>query len=191
MQPLNHNFKFLDSDKYLCKIPKDKIEMLENDQDLSIADKIGILCLFSNNKWITDIGINASDKLLLKQKQVLRSLDIPFYIEECNGTVWLQAGANSAVLEYVKNNKETLTDVEAGLLYGYPLTHVFGFIGVLDSYKEFPINSAEYFLSGIFSKDFYSDESNYFLSVWNDIKKISPNIVSEAQNIYDDAKRNL
>ena len=190
MLPVNPKFhtEHID-DKSVPILNDSKLRLIEETTVLSIAEKINILALFLGHKWITDIAIDQPDKIAASA--ILRQLELPheenyYKDKERIRHSWLQVAANKAILRYILGNRENLSVIEAGVLYGYPVSHSLGYTQMLEKHMKGENKTiAEFYLSGIFSQKYNKRETEYFEKVWRDITKQSPVITHEARQHYD------
>ncbi|MBL8158992.1 hypothetical protein JNJ66_00885 [Candidatus Saccharibacteria bacterium] len=174
-----------DADKILPKITKLKIRILENSTVLTIGEKVELLLLLLHKKWIAevDIGLSRRDASLAE----IRKLELPYRTESRNGDFqesWIQVGANQAVLNYVKARHDQLSELEAGILYGFPVTHVLGYIGVIQEKVTPPRDEAMYMLAGVYSKAHYNEELAQFHKIWDEVERVSPVIAMESRDKF-------
>jgi len=170
----------------LLRLTKSRLKLLEETTVLSSGEKVELLLIFLRKKWIAevDIGLERKEASL----DVLKQLGLPSYIESYSGSYvehWIQVGANQAVLDYVRSRRNELSDLESGILYGFPLTHVLGFVGIVSKRIAPPADVALFMLAGTYSSDFYEDEVRHFRRTWKEIEKISPKIAKEAWERYE------
>ena len=90
---------------------------------------------------------------------------------------------NQPILDYVIKRRTQLSVLEAGVLYGYPVSAVLAYNGLLEK-TWFNKTIAEYYLSGVFSKTSTAKERAHFESMWAAIAECSGNIVSEAKDEF-------
>ncbi len=161
-------------------LPKDFQKKLENSSIFSICEKINLISLLINKKWVTELDIGLSNKDAYVKE--LDNLSLPWRVNHYKSppTSWIQVGANQAVLDYVFERGSDLSELEAGVLYGYPITHALGFMGIIDDFVKPKKNIAEFYLSGVFSAEFKDDESQYFDAVWAEICQTSPKVAKQA-----------
>ncbi len=171
----------------LSKLTKRKLNILESSTAFSLTEKIEILLLFMHKKWIAEVDIG------LKRKKdsinALKQLELPWHIESYDGPYvesWIQVGANQAVLDYVTLRRNQLSDLESGILYGFPLTHVLGYVGIIKREPRPPASVALYMLAGTYSASFQGDEIAYFERIWQKLEAISPAIAKEAQKVFEE-----
>ncbi len=160
------------------------IHKIEQTDCLSIGEKVRLLALLLGKRWVCDIKLkNQSEgKKILK---LLEECKLP-HVEltkpsRFGGTLtWLTVCANDNVRDFVTSNAPTMSPMDAGVLYGYPHTHILAFVGFIKRKKSVKKNVAEHYLSGVFSADYYPAESEYFMTVWNDLCIASPIITNQA-----------
>ena len=188
MLPVNPTYyKNTQIDKLIQKRDKNQIRTLEEASGLSIVEKINLLAILLGHKWITDVAIDEKDKT--GADVLLEQLGLPYqenhYEYEDERHTWLQVAANKAILQYVLERGEDLSVLEAGVLYGYPVSHSLSYIGVLE--KEMKGNDktiAEFYLSGVFSRTYSEQETAHFELIWKDIVQQSHVIKREAELYY-------
>lgn len=156
--------------------------LLEKSQIFSPGEKVHILALFLGKQHITDIGIDC-DSLVAHQRELNR-LKVPYIIESWRGESWLLAGTSSATLQYTQTHRDTLSEIEAGILYGYPPTATLAFSGLLSSRRHPPISPATFFFAGVYSESFFDEEVAYYEDIWCSLKKASPRIVDCADSLF-------
>lgn len=171
----------------LRKLTRQRVEKLENTSELLISEKINLLALLLGYKWTTDVAIDIDNKD--PARKVLDELELPYannhYTHQSETHTWLQVGANHAILDYVISRRNELSVIEAGMLYGYPVSHSLGYVGLLDKQmKGSDKTIAEFYLSGVFSAEYSERESKYFEEVWSKIAQTSSKIADEAKRHY-------
>lgn len=161
----------------------EKLTIIEDSFIFSPAEKIHLLCLYIGRQFITDIGLDSKDIALHEKK--LTKLDIPFSRQKNTVSDWLLVASSQFLLDDLESRKATLSEVEAGVLYGYPATAALAFSGIIDQHLQPPKTPAEFFLAGVYSQAFYENEINHYQSTWNNLSKISPKITNEAEKFYN------
>ncbi len=180
MLPLNHiNFSAGTHSIERVHLSEECTRQLERSSVFSVSEKVHILCLLAGYQQITDIGLETDN--LAAYRQELQMMKIPFIEESCGDTHWLLAGASVALLDYLQEKRATLSEVEAGTLYGYPVTAALAFTGVFPSRMHHPVSAATFFLGGVYSVDFYKDEIAYYEMVWRVLSDASPVISKQAE----------
>lgn len=167
------------------RLTKKKLKLLENTTALSIGEKVELLLIFLHRKWIAEVDIDLTriDECSL----VLGQLGLPWYIEHYDEprVEWMQVGANYAVLDYVRERREQLSDLESGILYGFPLSHVLSYTNIISRHHIRPTGAAQYMLAGVYSREFHEEELDYFQKVWQEVKETSPIIAQKSQVEYE------
>ncbi|MDB5161984.1 MAG: hypothetical protein JWM52_492 [Candidatus Saccharibacteria bacterium] len=166
-----------------------RLERIERSTVLTLSEKINLVRLLMHRKWIADVGVGRD---LMALREELHALDIPFRTGRYSpgdSTEWLQAGVNVAVLNYVADREAELSELEAGVLYGYPTSHSLGFSGVLESTARRPDSAALFYLAGIYSKEFARAEVDFFLREWSEFSRISPLLATEAESAFSEFKK--
>ncbi|MFF5498959.1 hypothetical protein [Streptomyces aquilus] len=158
---------------------------LEASTVLSVGEKIELLLLFLHKKWAAevDVGLSRKDASIAE----LERLGLPWRIDSRNGASpesWVQVGANQAVLDYLKERRDQLSEMEAGMLYGFPLTHVLGFSGLIHEKVAPPVDTATYMLAGVYSHNFYTQEVAHFRQIWREVEKASPALAKQSEERY-------
>ena len=179
-------FQLSKAHQSLPKLTERSLSLLEDTPVFTTVEKIELLLLFMHKKWVAevDIGLRRQAECI----EVLDQLQLPWYIESYDPPHqqrWLQVGANIAVLEYVKHRRSELSDLESGILYGFPLTHTLGYVGIIKSRRMRPMNAAQYMLAGVYSEEFYKEEVEYFDKVWEELKKCSPKLALQSKKIFE------
>jgi hypothetical protein len=178
--------------QHLGKLTDAKIKLLERTTTFTLHEKVELLGLLTHHAWVTDVNVRRGnlqpDQACVEE---LTQLELPWRAEHYvkrDGTnvYWLQVGANEAILDYMEQNKEGLSVLEAGIFYGYPPTAVLGCVNILKSiYKAVDKKSiGEFYLSGVFSADFIDQEVEAAVRAWDDLAKVSPKIIAEAKRYY-------
>lgn len=186
MLPVNLNHFSIEPQKQKTpKLTAKKLKVIEESDIFSVTERIELLLLFLNIKWVAELDIELRNRAAYVSE--LKLLGLPWALNAYEGEYkcqWIQVGRNRAVLDYVMQHKDALTELEAGVLYGYPLTHVLGFVGILKSYRTPPLDVATYFLAGIYSEEFYKQEVAAFNAMWKGVEEVSPSIANQAREYY-------
>ena len=112
------------SNKMRPELVAHSVALLEESSSLFPAEKLNILRLLLGQKWIADFSLdNGSEAERITIE--LDKLGLFYYVDSYmyeNGRVtqWLQVAIGSDILRYIRERKDVLTGIEAGLLYGYP-----------------------------------------------------------------------
>ncbi|MBU1083013.1 hypothetical protein KKE14_01050 [Patescibacteria group bacterium] len=121
---------------------------------------------------------------LQKIKELLVKLNLPYFINSRvhskKGQIkWIQVSANQVIHQFVKQNSKTMSSFEAGLLYGYPPTAVLAFMNLIPRKAGGMYHPADYWFSLVRSKDWNTEERQYYRKIFQNIKRISPKIYTE------------
>jgi len=76
-----------------------------------------------------------------------------------------------------------LTDIEEGVLYGYPQSAIQAFAGLIepDHTTKSESIAKKYIGAGIPSQYFADEEEAYYLKQWNELRDLSKKLVMEAE----------
>ncbi|MBI2588131.1 hypothetical protein HYW31_00240 [Candidatus Berkelbacteria bacterium] len=185
MLPVNTNYDFPTFFQSLPRLTKNKIELLGKAEFLSLGERIELLLILMHKKWVTEIKKNS--------KLVTSLLDFLEFAYGKNWRVnsagkrieWLQVAANKNILDYVLSRRETLTPLEAGTLYGYPTSHIFGFMKLIPQSRKMPKkHPALHYLSGVYSEELKKEEVEYFKNLWEEMREIAPDLIKKAESEY-------
>jgi hypothetical protein len=181
----------------------EQLKLIESSQAITLGEKIELLLVSLGNKLTTELYMKISfergkDSQLeepnpAKVEQISKLLQkLPFeyfqdhQIQKNRQTqhpqnfTWFQVSVNEAVSHFMKDYPDDLTEFEEGILYGFPLSAIRAYTGLIteDHTKNTP---ASYYLAGVCSKDFWQDEQEYYQYWWEKLGKLSPKIVAEAE----------
>ena len=191
MQPVNdRRFVAQNDTKNTPALTKEKIRLLEKANCLSGKEKVRLLALLAGKRWLTEVDIRKDGTDHNRTvTALLDDLGLAWvgqhYIKKDGTKVeWVEVGANRAVIEYIAVNKKNLSVLEAGILYGYPVTAVLAGSGILsEKRKRVPDKTpAESCLGGIFSENYEKNETRFLEEHWQALRRISPKLISEAEN---------
>lgn len=182
------------------------LRRIEQTTLLSHSEKIEILLVSLGYKLTTEIGQQityhwSSTRQLevpilnvRKIETLLRTLPFPFFrtqtiklnrrSQQMKKFIWFHLSVNTQVAYFLKKYGPTLSDVDDGLLYGYPPSAVRAYHGLIDRKIIEPKSAYQYFLAGVYSKQFYREELEYYKRQWGLLKKISPRIIQEAEDYF-------
>lgn len=206
-----NRFKFLnelqtDKKTKVALTPK-QIHLIEECNALSLNEKIELLLLSLGNKltvelyskieysWNEGQQAELPDKSTFKKIQrLLNQLPFEFFMDTLpkknrqNGHPqkfsWWQVSINPAVSSFMKNFSDDLTEFEEGVLYGYPLSAIRAYAGLIEKSHQKKLPSV-YFLAGVGSKEFQQDEMKYYEMWWGRLREISPKIIDEAEKKFE------
>lgn len=168
----------------------EKIELLlvalGNKLTTELYQKIRYISVEKNNEKPSMEDINEIEKLLA-------SLPYVFFkdcLEKTNKQTgrpqqftWFQVSLNQAVNHFMLDYPDDLTEFEEGVLYGYPLSAIRAFSGLIESNQELQ-STAQYYLAGVGSVEFFKDEKDYYEELWARLTRLSPKIIREAEDKY-------
>ena len=188
------------------KLSRGQIKLIEDSDILSLAEKIELFLVALGNKLTTELYLsirykwNESEKKETADKKdvatIRKLLDkLPFiFFEDTlpkknrqNGNeqkfIWFQISINQAVSDFMKKFPDDMTEFEEGVLYGYPLSAIRAYSGLIETKHDKP-TAASYFLAGVCSADFWEDEQGYYQLWWTRLKELSPEIVRLAEEKF-------
>lgn len=178
----NHSRK----DKEIRTLTAKKVRLIENASCITVSEKINLLCLLCGYKWVTDVDIGLAN--FDRVAALLEELGLPYrknhYFHKTEKYEWVQTAASPAILNYVMERGKDLTVIEAGVLYGYPVSHSLGYVGLLEKRIKPGKTIAEFYLSGVSSVAYESRESEHFEAIWRHVSKVSRKISAEAEEFY-------
>lgn len=185
-------------------LTKDQLVLIEKTRYLSAGEKIELLLVSIGHHLTSEIfqkirydkGVkNNSHPVkddIEKLKSLFDELPFPYFIDsklsiKKNGEkekfTWFQVSINQKVDHFMKNYKNDMTEFEEGVLYGFPLSAIRAFAGLINS-KTYKSNIKTYYLAGVTSADFQREEMNYYNEIWKNVKGISYEIVHQAEVEY-------
>ena len=168
-----------------------KIKLLEAASALNVSEKLNIIALLLGYKWVTDVAIDKKSNWTVVRR-ILDDLKLPhqqnhyFYKEEKHE--WIQVAASERLLEYILSHRDDLSVIEAGVLYGYPVSHSLGYMELIQKQWKNNKTIAEFYFSGVFSKAYHSRESEHFETVWQHVSSCSDVITRQAKDFYQQSK---
>lgn len=145
-----------------------------------VAEKVHIARLALQHQWICDV-LDATG-----MRATLRELGL--HIAATSDEGYLIVSGNEAMAEYVEFRAEHLSDVEAGILYGYPPSAVVAFTSITkpEVSPRLPRTAAEYYLGGAYSSDLYEQERAAFVRQWEELRRFAPAVVDMAEREFSD-----
>jgi len=164
----------------LPKINKTKLKLLENADFLTPGEKLELLMILTRHHFTGEIKLRRLQKI----KELLVKLNLPYFINSRmhskKGQIkWIQISANQVIHQFVQKNSKTMSSIEAGLLYGYPPTAILAFMNLIPRKTGGIYHPADYWFSLVRSKDWNTEERQYYRKIFQNIKKISPGIYTE------------
>lgn len=183
-----------------------QVSLIENTAILTLAEKIELFLTALGNKLTTELYMNVKyewdprksmeipDKNDLESiKKLLDQLPFTYFKDHLlktnrqNGNAqnftWYQVSVNKAVSDFMKQYPDDLTEFEEGVLYGYPLSAIRAYSGLIGQSHDKP-TVASYYLAGVCSADFWDDEQRYYQLWWDRLKRLSPKITAEAETKF-------
>ena len=172
--------KAKNSKKAYIKLNKKQLNLIENTKVLSLSEKIELLLVSLGNKLTTELyeninySKNNSAKLaqpnkndLKNKKKLLEQLPFIYYQDflpnkknkqtgQLENFTWFQVSVNKTVARFLMRYPDDLTEFEEGILYGFPLSAIRAFSGLIES-EHAKSTPAAYYLAGVCSKDFWDD----------------------------------
>ncbi len=175
----------------LSSLSDQKKRLLTGAKNVRVSERIGLLLLLMHKKWIADIHIDGNQISDEQIHSLLKDLELAYqpnsYINSKGKQInWIQVAGNPELLQYVMQRRDSLTVLEAGVLYGYPMTHVLGFMHLIPRARTMPKNSpALHYLSGVYSRDYKDSEVGYFNQLWEEMRESCLELVIEAEKEFD------
>lgn len=183
------SFKSEELQKKRTTISSERIAALETSKVLSVGEKVHLVLLLSGQQRICDIGVGQPD--LRRYEHELSSLNIAFrHMKTGSGERWILAGFNEAILEYIETRWERLSEIEAGIFYGYPATSTLAFSQILKPKRRKPETAAAFYLGGVYSQEYFDEEIEYLEELWQLVWNTSPAVAHGAEESYKDIIRN-
>lgn len=147
-----------------------------------------LLLLKSNILKNVAIGLENETQIMEMLKDLKLCFAKNYYYHEDTKYEWIQVAINKPILDYVMERRDELTVLEAGVLYGYPISASLAYDGMLEK-RWFDKSIAEYYLSGVFSKPYTDNERAHFEKIWDHIKAATTSLVVEALSEYEEYKK--
>lgn len=167
------------------RLSSSQIQGIENCSWLTVGDKVELVLLSLGIKLMTELTYET-----VQQKEKILSLlePLPFIYKQFTNTkknCWIQIFANSSVASYVTSRQIELSAGELGVLYGFPVTSIQAFLGFREQSKTKPDDILNYYLIGVQSAEFYDEERNYYERMWEQVRKVSPAIIRQAEKEFE------
>jgi hypothetical protein len=180
-----------------------QLSLIEDTSILTLIEKIELLLVSLGNKLTTEFsmkigyrydstkGIEVPDQTDLESiEKFLNQLPFVYFQDHLskknrqNGRnqdfTWYQVSINEAVSEFMRQYPDDLTEFEEGVLYGFPLSAVRAYSGLITPKHDTP-TAASYYLAGVCSADFWDDEQAYYQLWWERLRQLSPQLISKAE----------
>ena len=162
------------------------ITRIENAAYLEPSEKLQLLLVLTRLAFAGEISLANQDRKV----QLLKHLNLPYFINSYKhsrkGLIqWIQVAANERISQFIKKHSQTMSPLEAGLLYNYPTTAILAFMGLIPKQSKFRTRTAaDYFFGIVHSRDWLEAERSHYRKVFRQIKKISPKIAKELELKY-------
>ncbi len=192
---LLNRHEFMSSRNFSTKLPtltKRRLNLLEETKVISIFNKIEILEIYNCNRLLTEQEIS-QDKSDMKNDlaKLYKALGLFYFLSDKKSRFTNQffdffiICANEATYEYMKKFEYDINDYELGLMYGYHPKSILAFNHLI-SRQDGLINKSShmYFNSKVFSVDFLEEEDLYHRQIWEQLRKLSPKIIAEAEDYF-------
>jgi len=196
MLPVNPIGVFKEWNDGTKPITKREIDLITNLTQLTVGEKLSLLMMKVNRKWITEvrIGSESYDSKKNDVNSILNELGLYYgmnwYKHSKKGRLeWVQVASSSNLLNYIQMRK-SLTTFEAGILYGYPITAVLAFTKIAGKPKYAQKTTpAQHYQAGVYSEDHHNEERQYYESVWKLLKKTAPELIALAEADFNRRKK--
>ena len=174
-------------DRQPFNLTSEKLRALEETSTLTPGEKIDIILIAAGKKMVSEVGLNNKDTTLAER--FLDDLGMAWQHEEHGERGrWITIATNRALLKYVNERREILSEVEIGALYGFPVTHSLAFTGVFDEKNRTDKTIQGFYLGGVYSEKYFDNEKSYFDDIWKSVVKISPAIEKQAIEYFKESK---
>ncbi len=180
-----------------------QLQIIEQTELLSLSEKIELLLIALGHKLTGEIFSQIeyhwneqlqaelpTDKSVLALENLLANLPFIFakdtLLKKVKKTgkqqhfTWFQVSVNQAVAHFMSKYPDDLTEFEEGVLYGFPLSAIRAFAGLIEANHDTP-DAATYFLAGFSSQAFWEDEHAYYQLWWERLRKLSAVVVDQAE----------
>jgi hypothetical protein len=191
MLPVNGYLFETDKNNVLPRLTKSKIKRIEEADLFSNYEKIEVLLILLHKKWVGEaniqldnIGNRKSEEILHFLRSIGLAAGLNSYVCDRGEYSWVQIAATEAILDYVLSRRDELTVLEAGVLYGYPVSHSLGYMKLLEQNDRPVPGLAEYTFGGVYSEPCLESERQYFRSLWGEIEAVSPLIAQTNKKEY-------
>lgn len=178
----------------LPKISPAKIKAVEKADFLSASGKLELLGLLLHNRFTGEIKAKADENL----SGLLDKLGLFWFINSYRHSKkgllkWVQVSANEQINQFIKKHSRTMSPIEAGVLYNYPIPDILAFMNLINRKTKHPKTPVGWYFGKVHSKDAYNQSYLEYNSRWQLIKKTSPKIYQELLKHYRDklSKRKL
>lgn len=187
-------------------LTKRQLTFIEQSAFITLGEKIELLLIALGHKLTGEIYLtiryewdegqqielpNSTD--INNIEKLLKNLSFDYFQDELQKKdkqtgrqqkfVWFQVSVNGTVSHFMKSYPDDLTEFEEGVLYGFPLSAIRAFSGLIQPTHEKP-TAASFNLAGVMSKEFWQDEQDYYQLWWERLRKLSPKIVAQAEEEF-------
>jgi len=185
-----------------------QLQIIEDTELLRLGEKIELVLVSMGYKLTTEIfdtityHFNELENREEPNKEPLDNLDtlfsqmpFPYFIDSLQKPdrktgvmkqyTWFQVCVNERVKFFMKNFANTLTEMEDGILYGYPISAIRAFARLTDVTEKCPTSVERYYVgAGRPSVVFYEEEEAHYRQIWNKLRQISPCLIQHAEEGY-------
>lgn len=185
----------------------DQVKAIEKNNLLSLGEKLDLLAISLGFKLTSEIYqriLYVFDEKTKKEvplpqtilalEQILKKLPFPYFLDKVEKRnrqsgrlkkfVWFQVCVNEKAAHFMRKYSEGLTEMELGILYGFPLSAIRAFSGLVERGSPKPSSSAEGLFMGVPSKEFRLEERNYYEKWWQSLRRLSPILTNEAEKLF-------
>jgi len=171
----------------LPKLTKVKLKLLEKAEFLSASDKLELLGLLLHIWFTGELKVKIDKNL----SHLLNRLGLAWFINSYRhskkGLIkWLQVSANEQINQFIKKHSRTMSPMEAGVLYNYPVADILAFMKLINRKTKHPKTPVGYYFGKVHSIDLYNQSYQEYNLRWQLIKKTSPIIYRELLKHYQD-----
>lgn len=209
MEKLADLLAFQGGSDMIVTLDDSQIKLIEQSQILDTIEKVEILCVSMGCKLTCEVfgkidyryDVDTQQEVVEQSsideiEKLLGRLPLKFYIDTVtklnrkNNLLrtykWFQVSINDKVDYFMRNYSEILTPIEQGVLYGYPPTAILAYNGLITRQERVKRNSIEkrFVGAGVSSVDYSDVEEAYYKQVWERIKRVSPEVVRQAEEKY-------
>lgn len=186
-----------------------QLSSIENSELLKVGEKIDLVLISLGYKLTSEIfdrvkyHFDEQEQVEKPERQAVQALDaffselpFPYFIDSLQktdrntgkekATTWFQVCVNERVAHFMKQYAHTLTEIEDGVLYGYPLSAIRAFAQLIDVAGKTGKPSIEryYVGAGRPSFTFYEAEEEFYRYIWDKVNQVSPRLVEQAKKEY-------
>lgn len=166
------------------------IRIIEKTPFLSLIEKLELLLVASGKKLTTEIyeNIGQDQKVTAKTNEiekVLKSLPFSYFFDKTTRNnseyIWFQVSTNETISHFLKLNKSNLGIFEYGILYGYPLSAIRAYAGLIENDNHMDQYSlGGQLFAGVGSKKWHDEEQKLYDDWLQEIRSLSPTLAEQA-----------